>query len=181
MRRKNITTNKEKKKMGKMANLVDEYNRMVVEFNLNRSTVKKFSSIKAGEKRILGLRAAIESNSRQNGKEANLPETNIESDDPTIIIKKRKEAEKKAEEKEVKAKDPGPGKGHTVNPSTAVKPVHQAWLIRLAMLKENPETTRKEFMAACLAKGINKGTAGANWSSLDEETIIARLKKAGAL
>ena len=80
----------------------------------------------------------------------------------------------KAESKEKNSKPAGRGK------STAVKPVHLAWTIKLKLLEEDPDVARKVFVDACVAEGICKGTAINCWV-VDVETITARLKKAGVL
>lgn len=132
-----------KKEERKMTNkeLAEEYNGLLKKHSIKRNPVLRFSSTELGKRRIAELKAEIAKSAPK----------------------------KELPKKELLTKAAPPIAAPSLSATNKFRPAVEGQKMRYKMLKENPATTRKEYIAACVAIGIKASTAGKQWGfSLQE-------------
>ena len=153
--------------------LATEYNRLLNKHGIKREHPLRFSSVELGEKRLAELKAEIAKlplatkteTTKTEAPKAKTPEPKAAK--PTVTKAKGS----KAAPAKIPPSVPAPSLSSALPVPAASKfrPAVEGQKMRYKMLKENPATTRKEYIAACVAIGIKASTAGQQWGfSLQE-------------
>ena len=143
---------KEDQTMSRMKKLVEEFNGLISEHNIQDiNPVKKFTSIAVGEKRLAELI------------EKRVP-TKIEDVKVEVVV-----------QTDPRQPSPEVRKLYPKNPDK-FRPTVEAKLIQFKMRRDNPDTSRKDYIAACEARGICKGSACAQWPD-SMEKLAERFKE----
>ena len=163
---KHTTHLKEDRKMTNKE-LATEYNALLEKYNIKRDPVVRFSTAALGEKRLADLKAEIAKlplatkteTAKTEAPKAKTPEPKAAK--PTVTKAKGS----KAAPAKIPPSVPAPSLSSALPVPAASKfrPAVEGQKMRYKMLKENPATTRKEYIAACVAIGIKASTAGQQW------------------
>jgi len=147
----NPTTPEGKEHTMSIKDLATEYNSLLKKHSIDKPGVKKFSSLAAGEKRLAQLKEEI----------ADLAE--VKPVEVKVVLPSPK-ADKKADKKAEKSATP-----KTTPSSEKFRPAVEGQRMKYKLFLINSNTTRKEYIEACMAIGIKKSTAGQQWGFTMEE------------
>jgi len=152
-RKRIVSQIKEEQIMGRMKELVEEFNGYIEKHNITDiKPVKKFATIAIGERRLDDLyRREVE--------------TVIEDVKVEVVVDP------------VPTPTPSPEirKKYPNNPDK-FRPAIEACFLRLKLWNDNPEITRKEYLKLCEARGICRGSASRQWN-VPRETLENMFKE----